>query len=444
MRNRNFFAIVLFIVLALAFAQIIKAEPSTPDDTNAVTSTGLLWENGFALTNSSTDPQGAVFPVVAAAPDGKTVIVGYLHKTGAGLNEADPYFVRSNINGRHTPNSWSTPSPIYSSAATSEFLDIAFDANSQAHAVWVEASNTLYYGTENSWGQSGGSGPQPIYSALVAIEAPKIIASGNNKLDLVMAKNDGSDLSVFHARYNGATWQATPTEVSTGITGAGAATTPSIAIDATGRLNVVWEQFLTGSIYEIYLSRSSDGGQTWSTPIKLSSRVTVSESHQFHQARIVAEGDSLFVTFENRPAQLQQKAYYVSCDANCGNLNNWTGGVVTPQNYAVKDSNPSYMIPQPAKIGGCWFVLFSAINGEPSTNDEKIRSASNCDNWSSNPTVSGVDAVLGSNQRAIEPNAIAQNGWWLYLAFERKSTTGTNIYFVRNIPGLYLPVIARQ
>ncbi|HFE66981.1 MAG TPA: exo-alpha-sialidase, partial [Chloroflexi bacterium] len=368
MKKTTILSLVLLFSATIIFAQIIKAEPDAPEETDAVTY-DLLWENGFALTNNSSDPQGAVFPVVAAAPDGKTVIVGYSHKTGTGLNDADPYFVRSNMNGRRTPNSWSSPSPIYTSAATSDFLDITFDANSQAHAVWVEDSSNLYYGKENTWGLSGGSGPKQIYSVTpFSIEAPKIVASGTNKLDLVMAKNDGGELSIFHARSsnNGANWQPTPVEISTGIAGAGAATTPSIAVDNSGRLNVVWEQFLTGSIYEIYFSQSSDGGQNWSTPINLSSRITVGTSRQFHQAKIIAEGNSLFVAFENRPAQQQQQAYYVSCDSSCGNLNRWTGGAITVQNYAVKDSNPSYMIPQPAKIGGCWTVLFSAINGDPS------------------------------------------------------------------------------
>ncbi|NKQ37311.1 MAG: exo-alpha-sialidase [Chloroflexi bacterium] len=422
-----------FFLVSLLFNQYVLANQTS------ITS-NTQWENGQALTTPNNAQNGAIQPAVSAAPDGKTVIVAYMHKTGSLDNQADPYYFRSTQNGK--PNTWSGPSPIYTSGADSRFVDVTFDASNKAHAVWVEGNNQLWYGKEDDWGSSN---PKNIYSGDLFIEAPRIASSGNNTLNLVWSQQDfTTDFNIFYARSTdgGSIWK----DLFNISESSGSSKIPAIAVDSSNYLHVVWEEQVFGSEYEILYRNSENGGIDWSPPITISEAIDVGTSlRAMHQPEIVISGNTLYVAFENRPAENEQKAYLVSCNSSdCTNINQWSGTDITVQNYSIKNTDPAFLKPQPALLGGCTMVLFGGITGTPSpTNNERIRESSSCNNWSSNPTVGGVDAVMGSNVRAIRPSVTTHNSWWLYLAFERKESR-SDIYFVRNIPALYLPVIIKQ
>lgn len=436
------FAVLLLIVSTGIFNQAAKADPSTPEEVTSNT----RWEGGKALTNATNTPVAAIQPAIATAPGGKTIIVAYMKQTGQidEPNNADPFYVRSTNNGL----TWSQPAKIYqNSTMETRFLDVLIDSSSNGHAVWTENSVQLWYGKESQWSTNASSAIHSIPSTPGnLLESPKLASNGTNKLHIVWSQQESFDADIYHmsSSNGGNTWSTPSAIVNDGTVNS---VSPSITSDDSGKLHVVWEAQISSFPIqaEIFYSQSSNNGVSWTTPITVSAAINPgSVDHVFSQPKIVANGNNLLVAFENRPDNLEQKAFVVNCASGCTNINNWSGDDVTVQNYSVKNTDPAFLKPQPAVLNGCAIVLFSGINGDPGTNDERIRESNGCMNWNSNPTVSGVDAVMGGNIRAIRPSVETHDNWWLYLAFERKSTTRSDIYFVRNIPGLYLPLIARQ
>ncbi|HID52982.1 MAG TPA: exo-alpha-sialidase [Anaerolineae bacterium] len=426
--------VALLMILGLLVYQTVNAAPAEPEETTST----VLWENGKSLTNSNV-PQSAFQPDIATAPDGKTVLVSFLNETSG--SKTNPYYVRSTDNGK----TWSNPAQIYTNNGTEAlFVNITFDVASGGHAVWVEDNLSLWYGKESQWsGNTSGS----IHSIPVGpgnlIESPKIISNGTDKLHVVWGQQIAVDGDIYHMRSadGGNTWN-TATVIANDNGALSLA--PSLAADSNGVLHVVWETNISASPLqaEIFYTQSSDDGTTWSTPITISQKVNLS-TRVFAQPKIIADGSSVYVAFENHPNVSQQKPYFAVCSSGCTNLNNWTAGEASPQVYSVHGSDPTFLKAQPALLGGCAITLFSGITGGST---EQIWENSNCNNWNSATSVSGVDAVLGGNYRAVRPSVATHNNWWLYLAFERKDggSGRSDIYFVRNIPALYLPVILRS
>ncbi len=444
--NKNFyFLIVPIMLLTILMAVLHQAAIAEPSEPEAIT-TSTLWENGKALTNNSNTNVSAIQPAIATAPGGKTIIVAYMKQTGAldSPEDADPFYVRSTNNGR----TWSQPAKIYQNAALpTRFVDITLDSNATGHAVWTENEVQLRYSKQSQW---AGNSFTTIHSIPTGfgnlIDSPKIIFKGSNRLHVVWSQQTSFDGDIYHmtSSNGGTSWS---TAAAIGNDGSVNSVSPSLAATDNGNLHVVWEAQIASfpsTHAEIFYARSSNNGVTWTSPITISQVINPGPDRVFAQPKIVAQGNSVHVAFENRPNDQEQRAYYATCTSGCANINNWRGNDVTVQNYRVKNTDPAFLKPQPAILGGCAVVLFSGINGDPGSNDEKIRESSSCGNWSSNPTVSGVDSVLSGNLRAIRPSVVSSNGWWLYLAFERKGSTRSDIYFVRNIPALYLPVIIKQ
>src|SRR5229473_1264325 len=70
--------------------------------------------------------------------------------------------------------------------------------------------------------------------------------------------------------------------------------TPQIAVDAAGKINVVWVDTTPGN-WDIFFSRSSDGGATFSVPQNLSSDAADNASPQLS----VDAGGNISVVWEN-------------------------------------------------------------------------------------------------------------------------------------------------
>jgi len=107
---------------------------------------------------------------------------------------------------------------------------------------------------------------------------------------------------------------------------------PEIAVDRNnGNLYVVWQDTRFSGVDEIALSRSTDGGLTWSAPIKVSQtpRSSVALNQQAFVPNIrVADDGTVAVTyydFRNNDASpgVPTDFWIVHCHANCANAANW-------------------------------------------------------------------------------------------------------------------------
>jgi hypothetical protein len=109
---------------------------------------------------------------------------------------------------------------------------------------------------------------------------------------------------------------------------------PDFAVDpASGRLYAVWEDDAgQPGIDEILFSQSSDGGFTWTAPVKINKTPTsiAAESQQAFTPTVkVASDGTVGVTYydlrENTPAPgLPTDYWLVHCHASCANAGNWS------------------------------------------------------------------------------------------------------------------------
>lgn len=432
MKSSRYLPFLLLIFLTLTIGTVI-AETSEP---NAVESLAN-WDNARNLTNATNSPNGAQRPIFAVAPNDDLIVV-YLRQRSSNELDADPYYRKSSDNGA----TWTAPARIYSSTAFSRQVHVAFDNSNKAHAVWTEGDNQLWYGSESVWASNGSK--QLFSTADILIESPKIAVDATGALHLVWSQVDFTGQDVYYSRStNGGSSWATPVNVSN----SGASSeSPALAIDSSNRANVVWEEQVGGSEYKINFSRRSSSG-SWSTPATNGISGVVTGITSAREPDIAISGNRIMVVFEDRVSLSAQFLYYLECNANCtanpATSSQWQSNPATVQAFGAKDSDPTFLGPKMASVGQCRTIIFSGITGSTSTNNEKVRLADSCNGFSSNPIIKAIEDSLGTNDRAIKPSVIVVNNWTVFVAYELKALTRSDIYFVKNQPAVYLPVIIK-
>jgi hypothetical protein len=168
--------------------------------------------------------------------------------------------------GGATPKAWKGAAPIESSTSTTRSPDIAYAANDQAMAVWLQRDAAVdnvwarrYDATTGTWGtavliETDDTGD--AYHPKVAFDA-----SGNGMM--VWYQFDGLNTSIWASRFTNATqiWSAaTLIETSS----AGNAVAPQVAFDASGNALAVWDQS-DGTRDNIWANRYNGSTGLWGT-----------------------------------------------------------------------------------------------------------------------------------------------------------------------------------
>ena len=413
------------IGLALSSYALVWAKPEEPAEPAAAPT----WEDAIII---STGDSGARLPSVAAAPNGKDVIVAYVSQRSAAEENTDPYYHDSSNNGDTFPGN---PAPINSNGAT-ETIDVAisFDGNSQAHALWIEemANNNreLRYAQENNW---------PNSSTLLAsttspgvIFTPRIETSGSNTVNVVWAENDSGIITdIYHARSanGGSSWPINGVILDS----ADLSQFPDLAVSNNGMIHVVWSEGLFTSKVNYVQGTVSGGMVNWSSAIAISDRSAATNALE---PAIFVNGSVVQVTYTDRLSADSQFVHYLRCAGNCTNVNNWvsSNNPVSGQAVGANVGDPFDVTSTVVQAGGCSFVYFHGVR---TGTNEQILGVDSCGNWAS----SARDIVTASNIRSLNPDLAVQNNWWIYLVYEDKSSE--QIQFLRNQPALYLPLIVK-
>jgi hypothetical protein len=106
---------------------------------------------------------------------------------------------------------------------------------------------------------------------------------------------------------------------------------PEIAVAPNGNLYVVWQDSRFSGVDEIALSMSTDGGLTWSTPIKINqtprSTTALNQQAFVPNIRVAADGTVAvtYYDFRNNDANSGVPTDYwiVHCHATCSDASNW-------------------------------------------------------------------------------------------------------------------------
>jgi hypothetical protein len=191
----------------------------------------------------------------------------------------------------------------------------------------------------------------------------------------------------------------------------------------------------------MYSQRTGTGA--WSTPIPISN---VSSPIQPLTPQIVLDGNIAHVTYTNwenlSPTSIHDEQYvhHIQCVSGCTNQAGWqsTSNPVSGQHLSENNNNPFTVQSTITQIGKCTLVYFHGI--PQGLLNEQIFGVSSCTRWSA----SQWDIVTPSNLASINPDMASHNDWFVYIAYENLTAQGgRTVWFIKNNPALYLPVIRK-
>ena len=253
-------------------------------------------------SNVGANYQRASDPWVSFSPNGTAAYAISISFSGLSLasGSSGAVLVTRSGDGGAT---WSAPIPLISDGA-SAFNDkesVTADPNNSnyAYAVWdrLDTSNrgptyfsrTIDGGTSWSAGQpiyDPGVGNQTLGNEVIGLTDGSIVDLFE-ELDGTFGNSATSTVRVIRSTDHGATWAGPyivaenfsvgTADPNTGMAVRAGAGLPQGTAAPAGGLVVVWQdgRFSNGAHDGIVLSRSSDGGQTWTAPVEINSITTV-------------------------------------------------------------------------------------------------------------------------------------------------------------------------
>ncbi len=411
--NKTIIWIIPIIVAASLYLWIYKAVSAEP--MVAPDAIRIDWEEAVQITDVSTK---AEFPVMSIAPD-NSIMVAY-HKKRA-EDSVDPfafdiYYAESTNQG----DDWVTGTIHTEAITNSSQVAITYDASNTAHAVWMMGNaESIVYADETMWGANATT----VFYTGDSASTPEIIASGANTLDVVWSGLDETLTNkVYHTRSTdgGGTW-STPVKISGNSTIL--SPTPALAMGDDGTLYVVWEVNLDfpGDYGTIFYAEWGGVG-AWSTPKPISNA-----EHDAHEASILITNSAsitnseITVIYTQRESKENQWLYLTTCPLSddCTESGNWTVGesAISGSAIGVNAESPWNVFSNLIEYDGCMYAHFHGTHPVYDQENELIWGANSCNGW----TVDDEKVPLTMPEvQAVFPSLV-KDDTYLYLAYQQNA-----------------------
>jgi len=146
---------------------------------------------------------------------------------------------------------------------------IAVDNNGMIYTAWEDGrdGNSNIYFAKSADGGSTWSNPNIKVNTNVSTnQNPTITVDSSGNIYIAWQDNRNGHYDIYYAMSSdgGATWSDPNIKVNNEV-GTANQRAPSIAVNSTGAIFVVWEDFRWGD-YDVYFAVSEDMGTTWSNP----------------------------------------------------------------------------------------------------------------------------------------------------------------------------------
>ncbi len=209
----------------------------------------------------------AVLPTVTADRNGNLVVAWY------DLSGQAPVVGWSRSTNAGT--SFSTPVPVFDSPSIFARPGLAIDSKNNAYLAWTQqVSSTSVIRLATSKAGAAFGGPATVSDTTAYTYAPELAAGPDDSVGLafytrVIASNALQNRQItFMRSTNGGAAFSSPVFLSTA---ADQAFVPAVAFEASGAIDVAWEEFDTNDVQsDVFVARSTDGGKTFSSPANLS------------------------------------------------------------------------------------------------------------------------------------------------------------------------------
>jgi len=291
--------------------------------TNPARAAGPVFGSSAVLnSNAATDSGTDFVSCIATDEGGNWVTVWRSDENLAGAGTDRDIFVATSSDAGAN---WTAPAPLASNATTDTGSDDApFVATDQAGtwiAAWDSTENLSGAGSDADvlFARSADNGATWSTVTVLNTNAAgdsgqdtdvKLLALGSGVWLAVWQSSDslsgtvGADFDVLFSRSidDGVTWSAPQPLNSTASTDTGSDSSPVLASDGSGNLMALWQSAENmagaGNDFDIFFSRSSDGGANWSVALVLNSNAS-SDSGNDRGPSIVHDGGAWVAAWES-------------------------------------------------------------------------------------------------------------------------------------------------
>jgi len=199
---------------------------------------------------------------------------------------------------------------------------------------------------------------------------------------------------------------------------AGDSNAPRVALDSSGRLHLVWEDFTPGN-YNVYYKKSTDGGDSWTS----AKRLTWTAGDSSHPAIAVDSLDKLHVVYDETAPGNYEIYYRRSEDGGAtwstGKRLTWTTGASWDAAAAVDSSDNLHVFWADSNPGNYELYYKKSTDGGVT--------------WSTNKRLTWTAGDSFEPAIAIDPSDNLHVAWYDYTAatceiYYKKSTDGGNTW----------------
>lgn len=210
---------------------------------------------------------------------------------------------------------WSAPKRLTWNLKTSAYTSLSVDSNDNIYVVWYQTllNNTEIYLVKSSDAGSTWGPLQRLTWIAGYSKCPDITVDSSDNLHIVWYDNASGENEIYYKNSSdgGTTW--TPPTRLTWM--AGSSFNPRIRADSNGYLHVVWVDNKPGH-NEIYYKRSTDGGTSWTG----ANRLTWFPTSSLAPSLAIDPTDNLHVVWPHSVSGANEIYYKKSTDAGL----NWT------------------------------------------------------------------------------------------------------------------------
>jgi hypothetical protein len=283
---------------------------------------GQTWDNLPQTRNLSNSDGEAFGPSIAVAKSGKTRIYVVYHDNVTRTTQV--YLLRTKKKTK-----FRSPRNITPHDGGAFTPRVAVDPEGGVNVVWGDllgGNRHVVFVRSTDQGATFGE-PQDISASVgSAFDPEMVVAATPTGFNIYVVWEDtapGESAIMFARSTDGGNTFSTPNRISAET---GFAAEAHIATDALGRIHVAWVGAVGGDLQAVY-SRSTDGGISFSEPMNLSS----ARGADIHKPYVATSQDRVFVAYNDEASRSRQVSLVTSDDE----------GVSFGSPVQVSDANPA-------------------------------------------------------------------------------------------------------
>ena len=427
MRTHRFVLLVMFILTCVGSGHALAANSTR---TSAVANTDFgHWSTPFNVSQSPTDD--AIWPALEVSADGEVV---YLAWSDGRDGNKNIYYASSTDGG----DSWQAADRIWDSNDDSLRPDVAMSGTVPL-LIWADEKVALSHDTYEM--ALGDASPSLLPNERTVLAYASRLALSNGVTHAVLQGGENQKPDILYSRRVGSSPWPTATVVFTHT--AIGSYNPAIAVGEDGQVvHLVWQENQTGGSTIRYLRGERKGEQmTWSSAITLSQEVTTSVRPDI---ALATDGTLHVVWGEKLPDRETQYVRYVrSTDGG----NTWSTPLrifdapVSANSLAPTDIAPVVVALPSGAVCAAWHGFPKGADYD--AEDIYVSCSDDGTSWGTPVNVSqSRDAI------SIRPTIAAGSDGILHLAWQEyvgpSATENYEIYYAHSIPFVvYLPAVLK-